>query len=943
MLAGVTIAVALGANQAAGEQAKASTYANSKFGVSFQYPVAYQLFTGEDANLSWGYLGQVDMNFFRPGGVTLAAVELPTDSYPGTDFNLGFFAVRINSALDASECGQFSHPNPDQPEFPPPLPTKAKVGANEFAKTEDGEAAMMKQAASEYYHIFRNDICYEFELGLGTAGFGAVDGMKQVDGDDVFRKLKAILATAKISPVAVAKPAIRIHSFDATLVTSAKPTTYRISWDVPSVPLWSMWIKTDCGDHGLGLWQTAEGEEKESPRKCADAIPLPSNKGSFLLRFKSNDWVHPELTLVVEGKSAVSKTRVLVVSPSPAIKNISGGECEEDFDNQSLIPGYEFLMSGNGFSADDNIVRIGPIRLNLPSSDNGQFITVVLPKSFAPGHYEISVENALGKSDGYGVDVIPPPPPQNLTPGSPAAVHPTKELKPGGAPWPMLGRAANHAGFSSYAVTKNVALRWKLTAAAPLRSSPVIDAAEMTYVGSADRYLYAVNPNGTQKWRYKTCGEISSSPALSSDGTIYAISQDGELYAINSDDGTLKWKISVGQSSRSSPTVGADGTVYALCDSDLCAISPNGTRKWRFQTHLDSVGLTQASPAVGQTGTIYVAGGHCNEHSGVCSGELLSVNPDGTQKWRFATVGAIESSPVIGPDGSIYVVDSKRDETMAFLPSDLYAVSPEGALKWKFSGGKRSTFMPIPVVGPDGAIYAASGDCNLYALDPKGAQKWAFRMCTYGYSGGEQVPSPVLDAAGTIYIGSIDYGPKYTLLAIGRDGNLLWNYLIGESHESVPGLTSAAIGADGTIYLGSNNYSLYAIGTPLSAPVPTAAPVVGKIVISPDKIDFGMATTSAQHIGTVTVSASESNKLPVTLEKFSVSGPHYSLWKSDCAPGQPLDPGNSCRIDFFYSPALTTGETDFGEIVVTTNAEVVIPPGGRVPLTGGGKEWRPGP
>ncbi|MGD0118099.1 MAG: PQQ-binding-like beta-propeller repeat protein [Candidatus Binatus sp.] len=505
----------------------------------------------------------------------------------------------------------------------------------------------------------------------------------------------------------------------------------------------------------------------------------------------------------------------------------------------------------------------------------------------------------------------------------------------------MLGGAANHAGFSSYAVAKNPTLRWKFTAADGVHSPPVIGAHAMIYVGSADEYLYAVSPNGTRKWRYKTCGEISASLALSADGTLYAISEDGQLYAINSDDGTLKWRFSVGQSTKSSPTVGADGTVYVFCDSNLCAIGPSGSPKWRFQTHLDFVGLTQGSPAIDQTGTIYVAGSHCNEHSSVCSGELLSLNPNGTQKWRLATVGAIESSPVIGPDGSIYVVDSKRDETMGFLPSDLYAFSPQGALKWKFSAGEHSTSMPIPVVGPDGAIYAASADCNLYALNPKGVQNWAAKTCVYGYSGGDQVPSPVLDANGTIYIGSIDYGPKYTLLAIGRDGKLLWGYTIEQSHSSVPDLTSAAIGADGTIYLASNDYSLFAIGKPLNVSVPTISAVAAKVVLSPDKIDFGMATTNAQHIGTIRVTASESNKLPVTLERFSVSGDHFSLWKSDCTAGQPVYPGKFCMIDLFFSPALTTGETDQGEVVVTANALDVDPPAGRIPLIGGGKVWQP--
>lgn len=962
MLAAITIVVAVGSSDAGAEQHATSTYTNPQYGVSFQYPRTYQLSTGEEANLSWGYLGQVEANFLRPGGVTLAAVELPPDSYPGTDFNLGLFAVRINSGLDASECDQFSHPNPDQPEFPPPLPTKAKVGANEFAKAEDGQGAMMKQAASEYYHIYRNDICYEFELGLGTAGFEAVDGMKQVDGNDVFRKLKAILATVKIAPVnfaTVARQPTRIHSFDTVLVKSAKPNTYRISWDVPSVPLNTTRLEVPCGDEEFSFWQTVEGQNKESALRCGDPITLTSNSGSLLVRFKSDEWTHPQLTLTVEGKSAVSKTRVLVVSPSPAIKTISGGECE-DFDNQSLIPGYEFLISGNGFTGDNNIVRIGPLSLNLSSSDNGQFITTILPKSFALGHSEISVENALGKSDEYGVDVIPPPPPQNVTPGASMAIHRAKDSERN-APWPMLGGAPSHAGFSSYAVAKSVALRWKFTAAAQLSSPPVVGANETTYVASADGYLYAVNLNGAQKWSYKTCSGptiLTASPALSADGTIYVISQDQKLYAINSDDGTLKWKYPVGGSIASTPTVGTDGTVYAACDNDLCAISPDGARKWRFQTHFDSAGLTQGSPAISQTGPIYVAGSHCNE-SGVCSGELLSVNPDGTRKWRFATVGAIESSPVVGPDGSIYVVDSKRDETMAFLPSDLYAVSPKGTLKWKFSGGERSTYMPIPVVGPDGSIYAASGDCNLYVLNREGLQEWTLNMCPYGYSGGNQIPSPVVDANGTIYIGSIDYGPKYNLLAIGRDRSLLWTYFIGESHESVPGLTSAAIGADGTIYIGSNNYSLYALGKPLNAPLPTPAPVAGQMVLSPDKFDFFPAWRA---FGSVRVTASSSNKLPITLEQYSVSGGPYWLERTNCQAGQLLYPGEFCDIGFSYSPGMRketrqihfpgstttqsgvfisrvpiTGEPDYGDIVVSTNAQDVKPPNGRVTLVGRGK------
>ncbi|MGD0118100.1 MAG: hypothetical protein ABSD30_08560 [Candidatus Binatus sp.] len=173
--------------------------------------------------------------------------------------------------------------------------------------------------------------------------------MKQVDGNDVFRKLNTILATVKISPVSVptvSQQPTSIYSLDAVLVKSAKPTTYRISWDVPSVPFKTKRLEVSCGHEEFSFWQTVEGQNKESALECGHPLSLTSNSGSFLLRFKSDEWTHPELTLTVEGKSAESKTRTLVVPPSPVIKNISGGECE-DFYNQSLIPGYEFLIFGN--------------------------------------------------------------------------------------------------------------------------------------------------------------------------------------------------------------------------------------------------------------------------------------------------------------------------------------------------------------------------------------------------------------------------------------------------------------------------------------------------------------------------------------------------------------------------------------------------------------------
>jgi outer membrane protein assembly factor BamB len=67
---------------------------------------------------------------------------------------------------------------------------------------------------------------------------------------------------------------------------------------------------------------------------------------------------------------------------------------------------------------------------------------------------------------------------------------------------------------------------------------------------------------------------------------------------------------------------------------------------------------------------------------------------------------------------------------------------------------------------------------------------------------GALISSPAVAANGTIYVGSDDR----KLYAINPDGSLKWSFLAGSLVESSP-----MIGPDGTIYVGSNDRKLYAI------------------------------------------------------------------------------------------------------------------------------------
>ena len=211
------------------------------------------------------------------------------------------------------------------------------------------------------------------------------------------------------------------------------------------------------------------------------------------------------------------------------------------------------------------------------------------------------------------------------------------------------------------AMYPNGGLKWQYFTGDLIFSSPAIGDDGTVYIGSGDSYVYAMYPNGTLRWRFKTGGEIHGDPSIAPDGTIYITSYDGYLYALYP-NGTQRWKILVGWGSQSNSAIASDGTIYIGGDK-LYAVYPNGTMRWVFDLGPERwIGL--CSPAISADGTIYV-GLNIGEHGG----EILAVNPDGTEHWRkYIAQEGIENSPAIASDGTIYVVADQdgSGDLMAF-------------------------------------------------------------------------------------------------------------------------------------------------------------------------------------------------------------------------------------------------------------------------------------
>ena len=250
-----------------------------------------------------------------------------------------------------------------------------------------------------------------------------------------------------------------------------------------------------------------------------------------------------------------------------------------------------------------------------------------------------------------------------------------------------FGAIWNEYLFALY--SSNGTVKWTYPIG-PTWASPTVGPNGIIYAPATDNWnIIAFYPNGTVKWSFHANERVFSSPAIGDDGTIYVTSYGSYLYALHPENGTVKWQYNTGGSVRTSPCIADDGTVYVVSvNGVLHALYPNGTLKWQAG-YIDG----GTSPTIGQDGTIY-----CGYH------KLFAINPDGSLKWIFdpGTIGNIkEGTPCSSLDGTIYF------GTYASNGGDLIAVNPNGTERWRIHLAT-GYIMSAPAIGSDGTVYVGS-------------------------------------------------------------------------------------------------------------------------------------------------------------------------------------------------------------------------------------------
>jgi outer membrane protein assembly factor BamB len=209
---------------------------------------------------------------------------------------------------------------------------------------------------------------------------------------------------------------------------------------------------------------------------------------------------------------------------------------------------------------------------------------------------------------------------------------------------------------------------------------------------------------------------------------------------------------------------------------------------WEYFSDHSSVG----GLAIGADGTIYAGS----------QAAVLALNPDGSLRWKSPANTA--RLPVIGRDGSIFAASSF---------GIIFGFSGEGAMDWKPGYGLIGFSVP-PAIGEGGVLYYVNSVGDIYAFAPHGAAPiWSLSTIrpnmmnpTYILPGNDRTDGSMRAAAVVENNGMIVVPRSHWLHEFSDEGHQAWILELTSGH-----LGPAALGKNGTIYLGDDEHKVFAV------------------------------------------------------------------------------------------------------------------------------------
>jgi len=352
--------------------------------------------------------------------------------------------------------------------------------------------------------------------------------------------------------------------------------------------------------------------------------------------------------------------------------------------------------------------------------------------------------------------------------------------------WPMLGFDGQRTGSNPYENVlspENVGgltLAWQRTFDRILGAAPTVVSGVI--YGSAGGRVFALRASsGKTVWSRIVDGlDVGTTTLTVAGHRVYFANLDGHLVALDARTGTGIWEHWLGGPVISSPLV-VGGRLYLGWGEGLDAFdAATGEFLWYVPTvNHRSV---RGAPSIFR-GVVYFG-----SDDGLYAVDAVT----GTLLWRGPTSALVGSAPAVS-GGLVYVGSEDHD---------LYA--------FQASGCGKATCSPVWSVPTEdkidasaavaeGTVYVSSQDGVIHAFDAAtGAPVWSFPTGQY-----ISTQSPGV-AEGVVYAPA---GPTWYALDA-RTGQQLWSYTTGG--YASPG----AVVVDGSAYLGSWDFNLYAFRLP---------------------------------------------------------------------------------------------------------------------------------
>jgi hypothetical protein len=170
-----------------------STYANGEYGASFRYPRNYPLDEGpldEASESTAGLRNQADLETEQPGGILVATIAVPDDSFPNTTFAGGSVQFAVNRYLAGEGCRQYPVERLGDAHGPTGMKTIQDVP---FAWADSDAGEGDTEFIERDYAGFANGTCYEFFVRVGTSADAGSSEARPANQKKILGQLEKIV------------------------------------------------------------------------------------------------------------------------------------------------------------------------------------------------------------------------------------------------------------------------------------------------------------------------------------------------------------------------------------------------------------------------------------------------------------------------------------------------------------------------------------------------------------------------------------------------------------------------------------------------------------------------------------------------------------------------------------------------------------------------------